>query len=158
MITPPLSAPSFYTAIFEGDAAKFVVGLVAESFAKNDDIKQVMVTSQDFTNDISAIVELEESTREVVSHLVDADEIIDTVVKYNPLFLPHAESLHDVVETDEEGDIISVDGFSNPFSVMTMKHSVPEHPNVVEAKVVYKQFDLPPLINELEGNKEVLLS
>jgi hypothetical protein len=157
MITPPLSTPSFYSAIFEQPAAKFVIGLVAASFAKNDDIDQVLVTSKDFTSDIEATVELQNGTKEVASHLVDVDEEIDVASKFNPIFLPPTEDLYEKVEIDHEGDVIEIDGFTNPFAIMTMKISIEECPNVIEAKVNYKQFPMPPIHEALAG-KEVLLS
>lgn len=157
MITPPFKSPVFYTLLLEKPAAQFIVGLVASSFAKNEDIEQVMVTSQDFTSDIEATVELQTGAQEIASNLVDVDEQFDCATKFNPMYLPNKENIYEAVEVDDEGDVIEVDGFKNPFIAMTLQYSLENHPNVIDAKVTYKQFALPPLHAALEG-KELALS
>ena len=158
MITPPANTPSFYVALFEEPAARFVVGLVAESFGKTDDIREVMVTSKDFASDVLATVELQDGTSEIASHMVEIDEQCDVSTTYNPLFLPKTKSLYDTVEVDDDGDIVSIDGFHNPFTTVTIKMSIEDHPNFIDAKVVYKQFELPSLHTSLEAHMEPLLS
>lgn len=155
MITPPFKNPIFYSLLLEKSAAQYVIGLVAESFAKNDDIEQVMVTSQDFTSDVEATVELQTGAQEIASNLVDVDEEFDCTAKYNPMYLPFNENIYDVVEVDDEGDVVEVAGFKNPFITMTLQYSLENQPNVIDAKVLYKQFNLPALHTALE-NKELV--
>lgn len=158
MITPPDSTSCFYSAHFEKSAAQFMIGLLAESFASSDDVSQVLITSTDFKSDVEATVELQDGLDEVSCNIVDSDDEVEFITKYNPIFLPSDFNLLDFAELDDKGDITSVDGFTSPFISMMTSISTPEMPNIIEAKVMYKQFDLPPLHTSLDTSKEVLLS
>jgi hypothetical protein len=76
---------------------------------------------------------------------------------YNPLFLPKKVDLVPMIEFDGEGDIAKIDGFQNPFISAQFKHSLPDHPDVVNANVCYHPFELPPL-HEIFDAKPVRLS
>ena len=156
MITPPTS--SFYVAMFKEQAARFVVSLLAPSFGKNSDVMDVMVTSKDFVSDVQAIVELQDSTSEIAGHMVEIDEELNVITKFNPLFMPKTGNLYDVVDVDDEGDVVSIDGFENPFTSMTIKYSVHDCQDFINARVVYRQFELPSLHTSLEVHMEPLLS
>ena len=158
MITPPETASCFYSAHFEQSAAQFMIGLLAESFAVCDDVNQVLITSTDFRSDIEAASELRCGLEEVSVNLVDDDADIEFITKYNPIFLPNVANLLDIAELDDKGDIIMIDGFASPYISMMTSVSTDETPNIIEAKVLYKQFELPALHIELGVNKEVLLS
>jgi hypothetical protein len=150
MITPPLHAPVFYSAILEGDAANFLTSLLTDTFAKSGDIQKVMITSQDFTSDIAAANELHEGTREIASHITAFDEEVDTVTRYNPMLLPKENAIFDLAELDHDGDILTVDGFASPYVMLTTKISTTSHPEVIDGKVVFKQFEISELNKGLE--------
>jgi hypothetical protein len=157
MITPPFSTPSFYTALLEHDAARFVVGLITTNNAGKD-IEQVLITSHDLPSDMHATNELRAGTDEVISHLLDEGEEADTEVHFNPMYLPVLKNdLFDKVELDSDGDITAVDGFGNPFISMALKLSIPDFPGIIDAKVNYKQFELPAM-NEMLAQPNLLLS
>jgi len=156
VITPPLSTPSFYTAVFEHDAAHFVLGLLAGRDAVKD-IEQLMVTSLDMPSDVQCTNELRAATDEVMSHVTDDADEVDTEIHFNPMYLPILkENLFDKVEVDSDGDIVAIDGFGNPFISMSLKHSIPDFPGIVEARVNYKQFPLPPMNEMLEQHEQLL--
>jgi len=156
MITPPLNTQSFYTALFEKDAAKFVTGLMSQSGSA--DVEQVLITSKDMTSDVEATNELQAAANEVMSNLVEDESEVDTVVHFNPIYLPAYDgNLFEMIDVDGEGDITAIAGFGNPFITMSLKKSCHENIDIIDAKVNWKQFQLPP-INELLANKEVLLS
>lgn len=158
MITPPNGTPSFYAAILEKPAAEFLVSLLAPQFVRGGDIKEAMITSMDFNNDVEATVELQTAVKEIADNLIDFHQEIDTAERFNPLFLPKTKDLYDLVEVNDDGEITTIDGFQNPFVVMYSKTSIENHPNVIEGRVVYRQFALPPLHESLEAYQEPLLS
>lgn len=158
MITPPQNQPVFYSALLEETAASFVLGLLAPQSAMFGDVEQVMVTSLDFTSDITATVELKEAAQEIAFHLVDIDEEIDVAEKYNPIYLAKkGDKIYDDVVIDHEGDIIEIQGFADPFVTMSLNVSIEDAPNVISAKVKYKQFQLDDSLPDVL-EREVTLS
>lgn len=158
MITPPESTSCFYTAFFEKTAAQFVVGLLAESFSRNNDIEQALITSKDFPSDIECINELKNAVEDVSANIVLDDDEIEIITRFNPIFLPKESDLYDVVDLNDEGDVIAIDGFASPYITMSLAVSTDEMANIIEGKVIYRQFNLPPAHVTLETNMEPLLS
>jgi hypothetical protein len=153
MIVPPISTQSFYTALLEKNAAQFIVNLLSPSNIQ--DVDQVLIVSQSINSDVQATNELLYGVNEVMLNIANMDEHIETTVMYNPLYLPKADTLA-AVDFDNNGNILTVDGFASPFISMTIKTNIKEQPPLIDAKVNYKQFELPMIAN-LE-NKHTLLS
>lgn len=158
MITPPETTACFYSAHFEKSAAQFMIGLLAESFSRVDDVAQVLITSVDFSSDVQATVELQEGLDEVSANIVLDDDEIEFYTKFNPIYLPNTINLLDVAELDDQGDVVSIDGFASPFVTMMITVSTDEMAHIIEGKVSYKQFDLPPIHVSLDANRETVLS
>ena len=152
MITPPQSTPSFYTAVFNGIAAMEIIRSVSPVYAK--DIKQILVTSLDMPSDVHAINECQTSVDRIAS-LIGIDR---SSIKFNPMYLPAPNiDLADSLEVDNEGDIVKVDGFGNPFVSATISCSSDENLDLIEANVCYKPFEMPP-VTEMLQQKKVLLT
>jgi hypothetical protein len=146
MITPPPDAKLFYSAFLEQDAAKFLVGLLAESFAHSDDVASALITSKDFDSDIPATLELQNGIEEISANIVDFDEHVEICTKYNPIYIPNAiGDIFDIAEFDDSGDVTSIDGFKSPYVIARTSVYTDEKPKLIEGSVTYKQhFELPP--------------
>lgn len=156
MITPPFSTPSFYTAVLENSAAEFIIGLLAPQMSK--DIKTVLLTSKDISSDIEATNELQLGVNAVMSRLLVDGEQPSIATEYNPMYMPNmAEKMLSDIEVDNDGDIICIAGFSNPFISMTLKTGSIEFPGSIDCKVNFKQFELPPMF-ELFNTEQKFLS
>ena len=158
MITPPAGTQSFYAAILEKPAAEFLIGLLAPEFVKTEHIKEAMITSADFRSDIEAAVELQEAVKEITDNITDFDQQSETIDRFNPLFFPKTKDLYSVAELDDTGEVIAIDGFQNPYIVMHSRTSTELYPNVIEGRVVYRQFELPSMQESLEVYQEPMLS
>jgi hypothetical protein len=137
MITPPSTTKSFYTLLLHERAASSLL----ELFTNQDAISTVLVTSTSYDSDIQAAKELHKA----VETILELSKVkLEPSTEFNPMYLPTAEPDDSKIEFDEEGDIVSVSGFNNPFifSQVTVKH---EDQDFIEAKVCYHQFPLPPL-------------
>jgi hypothetical protein len=140
MITPPATVASFYTVLFERPGAQELMKIIAP--LKGTDIEQVLITSLDIGTDLQAMEELQRSVTIVMEQV---GEPYDNTVTFNPLYLPmDSATLEEKLEVDTEGTIVSVDGFTNPFIAMSLQIASESCPDVVDAKVCYKQFMLPP--------------
>lgn len=149
MIIPPYSTPSFYTAAFNREAATELLRLVSPGYA--NDAAQILITSLDLASDIEAVHECQSS----VTHIA---ELIGCEMKttFNPIYLPTAADLSDKVEYDEDGDVVKIDGFGNPFTAATFS-CASEETKLIEASVSYKQFSMPH-VSEMLKRQPTLLS
>jgi hypothetical protein len=144
MITPPHSIGVFYTALFEKPIAHAIAKLMSPTAF--GDINQVLVTSLDIGSDIEATNEIDVAT----SSLVQAVEH-DRALTFNPIYLPmKADKLAEKLDISKEGEVQAVDGFANPFIIASIKISMPDAPEVIDAKVCYKQFELPSFRDMVE--------
>ena len=152
MITPPFSAQCFYTALLEKPVAVELMKTVSPTFAK--DIDQVVVTSLDLSSDVEAAVECTNGADQLIQVFTDTEK----VASYNPLFLPNPKNFEESIEVDSDGDIAKISGFTNPFVTANYKYSMPDNPEMIDASICYKQFELPSLSEALKQDKKVLLS
>lgn len=140
MITPPITTASFYTVLFERPGAQQLMKILAP--IHGSDIDQVLVTSTDLHSDMVAIAELSTCVKQIMEN---TGLTFDSTITFNPLYLPMSTvELEEKLEVNSEGDIKSVAGFTNPFITMSLQVACELHPEVVDAKVCFKQFDLPP--------------
>lgn len=146
MITPPAFVPCFYTVLFERPATPELMKLMAP--LKGGDIEQVLVTSKDISSDVLATSELEAGVQQIMA---GAKLEFDRQMSFNPIYLPmDPDDLAEKLEVDKDGDIQAVAGFSNPFISAHLQLSTESRPDVVDAKVCYKQFPLPQFNEMLE--------
>lgn len=153
MITPPINTPSFYTAMLENSAAQFVTGLLTANDV--NDITHVLITSQNITSDVLAAHELQTGVDKVMLNVLRVGEAPQSEIKFNTIYLPTKvdSDLFDTVQHDDEGDIIKIDGFLNPFISISIKLSTPDERGTIDANVNYKQFKLPTLDTLLSGKR-----
>lgn len=150
MITPPASVPSFYTVLFEKLGSQQLMKLMAPT--KGKDIEQVLITSLDISSDMAAMSELEKCVQSVVDGI---GVPYDKQITFNPLYLPiESHKLEETLDLDNEGDISAVSGFTNPFIVMSLQVACDDSPTEVDAKVCFKQFELPSF-NEMLAETQV---
>lgn len=142
MITPPYKTDCFYSVNLKDSAAQFMAKVFAPLTSK--DISAVLVTSIDFSSDVEATNELQSSISAIMKQLLPVSEQATPKIVFNPMYLPnmHTELLNGI-EFDSDGDITSIAGFSNPFITMTLKAGSEEYPQLIEARVNFKQFELP---------------
>lgn len=140
MIIAPPNTPSFYSMLLQKDAAEFVISL-ASDLSKDElknVIKRVLVSSSDFSSDVSATLELQSSLNELKQQLYSDLEVKEN---FNPLYLPHEKDLYDCIEVKDNGDVYSK-GFNGPFVVMTGDIS-DEDGTLIESKVMFREFTIP---------------
>lgn len=139
MITRPGLTPTYYSAVFEHDAAKYLACLLAPKSGNN--ISQVLVTSSDVTSDIEAINELENGAKTVLDAI---STTFENERKFNPLYMPYSpDELAGMLEVDTQGEIKAVDDFENPFIYMELDIHTPKVDAIVSGKVCYHPFALP---------------
>lgn len=149
MITPPASVPSFYTVLFERLGSQELMKRMAPT--KGKDIDQVLITSVDIPSDMAAMAELEKCIQHIVHNIGLS---CNTQITFNPLYLPiESAVLEEALDLDNEGDISAVSGFTNPFVVVSLQVDCNDA-HEVDAKVCYKQFQLPPF-NEMLAETQV---
>lgn len=137
MITPPLSTKSFYTVLIHEAAVEKVLGRLTNQ----DAISTVLVTSISYDSDIEATKACSNAVKKILEL---NSEPAEPKLEFNPMYLPSSEPDDSKIEFDEEGDITAVAGFHNPF-IFSQVSAKSEEKGLLEAKVCYHQFALPPL-------------
>lgn len=154
MITPPVGTESYYTAMLETDAARYVINLLVGEAAAQD-VAHVMLTSKDMGSELEAAHELRTGA-EIVIGAVSSGEVPVINMNFNPLYLPNIETFQHM-DVDEEGDIIEIDGFQNPFIAVTFKVQNENQRTSIDCKINWKQFTLPDM-HEMINDRPQLLS
>jgi hypothetical protein len=129
-----------------------MAGIVSSSAAA--DIRNVMIISTDFASDVQAINELKHGSLEVMTNLADIGDSISSSSDFNPLYLPgKIEDPTSMLDLTEENDSAAVIGFPNPFISMEYRMWAQEDTNLIDAKVNFKEFTLPPLEDFLKTSE-----
>jgi len=138
MINPPTEC--FFTMYLEGEAAEFVAATCSESVTS--DIKEAILISQDFSNDISATISLDSTVERVKESLAGMELIEHEYI--NPLYTASTpEQLDTVLEGDVTSEQIAFTGADgNPFT-MKMVEVINDNRDLVQAKLSCKPFELP---------------
>jgi len=157
MIEAPLNSPVFYVSFLTKDAATFTAGTLIQDKSVLDDIEACMITSNDFISDIEAFNNLELSEKAVLDSIIHFEKEISTNTEFNPIFLPKQGDLIDLVETNDNGDIISIGGFSSPYIAMNRDITFNDD-SIIQSKVIYKEFELPNLYTFVSKNESTVLS
>ncbi len=158
MITPPKGTTSFYAAIFEKPAAQFFISLIAPEFSKTGEIKEAMITSVDFESDVNAVVEMQNGIADVIDAVTGFDEEVHLDEQFNPIYLPTTKDFLDYAELNEDDDIVGIKGFNTPFVIMNCSVATQDHPKVITAKALYRQFALTTDDSGSFAQPEILLS
>ena len=158
MIDVPLSSAAYYVSFFEKDAAKMLVRTLIQDESILDDIDACLVTSLDFTSDIEACAELEYSSKSVLNNIMNLTDEIHNNIKFNPIYLPGTLDLYEVAELDDNGNIVSISGFQSPYVVMASNFSYEENDDIIQSKVIYKEFETPNLFSTVFSKEKKVLS
>lgn len=150
MIQAP--TPAFYVVRASGEAAELITAVFSPG--SMGDITDVIVLSDEFSNDIEPINELDESLQTLKSGL--SPDLIESC-EFNPLYIPMSiDALDDALEVEQKSDSVrfsAMDG--NPFAVKIVEFSTQFEP-LLTATVSYKQFDLPGYEHIMEKQKTLL--
>lgn len=140
MIVAPFNSPVFYAGAFTKTGASFLASKFSDKYASF--INSAYVISNTVKNDIQPTVELIQA----VSEIYDAVDVRSTqVLDYNPSYLPSAkEELSKNLEYDDEGNISTISGFSNPYVTLSVKQKR-NGEILFDGVVSYKPFELPTL-------------
>lgn len=148
MIVPPISTKAYYVVHLKDELAE---AAVANLFSMSEHINGVMVLSTDRGSDVEATNELQS----VVAKLIgETDLNLEAVIKFNPMYLPHAEDIDDL-ELDAEGEVIGVAGFPNPYITASVIAERDDE-KLIDGKVCFQTFDLPSLEQALKGKEHRL--
>lgn len=139
MIQPPLGTECAVSIMLKKDASKSFLQMHLSDFP-SDDIDTCWLFSTEYSSDIPAINDVSELVK-----LIQPSLPIDTdyVENYNPIYVPSKIEADDI-EFDEDGDIIGVGGFNNPFLICEIMLKL-EEDVLVKGKVIYDEFFLPDL-------------
>lgn len=151
MIIPPTEC--FYMIQVQGEAAEVVASTL--SLGAMSDIREAVLVSEDYTNDIQATVCLDNMIAAVKQQLVES-EVIESS-EFNPLFKP---STHDELDEVLDGDDKAESSFrfigmhGNPFMLKSTRllHGEEE---ILVGQVSCRPFDLPSYTDILAGQAAV---
>lgn len=137
MITPPTEC--FYIVYAEGSAIERVMANISKRAAA--DITLAVLISKDFTDDMTATIELDQAVEQLKSSL--NGELIEHV-EYNPLYVPSSQDdIDEVLDGDVDSndfDFIGLDG--DPFT-LKMMYIASSEVDLIDAKIAYRPFNLP---------------
>lgn len=146
MITPPTDI--FWMVRVEGEAAESVANTLSPS--SMSDIKEIVLISDDFNNDIQATITLEEALSVMKAEL--PTEIIEHSM-INPLYVPSSsQQIDDVMDGATGGEsmqFIGMDG--NPFTMKSVDVTL-EDRQIIKGTISCKPFELPSY-NEIIRNQ-----
>jgi hypothetical protein len=147
MIIPPTK--SFYVVHVQREATDQVMEKLSPSTAP--DIKEIIMISDDFPEDIQAQNEMDFTVKQLSSKLENIT--IDTI--HNPLYIPASiEQIDEVLEADGEDNFRFIGMEGNPFTLKSTK-IFRGNEDILEARVACHAFELPPYseIIRLQENK-----
>lgn len=138
ILSPPTDC--YYMVHASGEAAEFVASTLSASTIF--DIKEAVLISVDFTNDIQATVSLD-ATIELVKQQLGGLALIECEY-VNPLFTPSSpEELDMVLDGDIRSDGVAFVGpDGNPFMLKMLDVSA-DNREIMRAKLSCKPFELP---------------
>ena len=139
MIIPPTDC--FYVIQASGEAAEFVAATL--SMGSMADIKEAILISEDFNNDIQATIGLDNTVALMKQRLVSNDLIELTDV--NPLYVPSSvEALDAMLDSEPRSESYNFIGLGgNPFIMKSTRINSGDE-NLIMGHVSCKPFNLPP--------------
>lgn len=142
MIIPPLSSKANYAVNLHGEVAHAALN---QLLTLPEVIQQVYIVSKSSDTDIELTNEVSAAIQKLVK---EEDSAAACETKFNPLYLPRTEAIENLVEYNEEGDVISIDGFTNPYTTISIE-AISHERLVARAVVTLTEFDLPDLTTAL---------
>lgn len=151
MITPPTDI--FWTVRVEDEAAEFVTSTL--SLSSMADIKEVVLISDDFNNDIQANITLDDTIQAIASH-IESPTIEKTAI--NPLYWPSSREVIDsVMEGEADSETVAFVGMDgSPFTMKLVDVSIDDR-LVIDGKISCKPFELPSYSEIVKNQAELKL-
>jgi len=150
MINPPTDC--FFVIQLHGEAAEYVASTLSESTLS--DIREAVMISEDFSNDIAAEVSMDNAVLNVKNSLMGE---VEELITMNPLYIPSGpDAIRDVLDGDFKSDTLKFTGMDgNPFTLKTTSLTSNDQ-GVLEAKVACKPFELPSYEDIIAGQTKGL--
>lgn len=152
MIVAPTTC--YFVVKTEGEAASMIVSEVSPT--TGHDIATAILVSADFQTDILAVNYMDKATARIID---SAGPDIETVVKYNPLYVPGPMSaIDDLLNLDPRTDGIRFVGMNgNPYLLKTVEAKCGDQ-YILTAKVEYREFEIPGYHELVENNSKQRLN
>ena len=153
MITPPTSC--FYVLRVEGEAAEFVTSLVSEGAIA--DIREAVLISKDYSNDIQATLSMDAAVKSIAAHLVEANLL--TTACFNPLYIPSSPAaIDEMLDLESQSEGIRFKGMNgSPFIIKTLSITLDDK-NVINGQLECNPFELPNYTDIIQGQRNKLLN
>ena len=132
----------------EGEAAEYVTSTL--SLGAMNDIKEVVLISDEYSNDIQATISLMETVGHMTAHL---DGEVNEKTTVNPLYVPStAEQIDTVMEGSPGSEMVAFTGMDgSPYTIQMVTVCIGER-NVISGKLSCHPFELPSY-NEIIRNQ-----
>jgi hypothetical protein len=152
MIVAP--TPSFYVIRASGEAAEMIAAVFSPGAM--GDITDVIVLSNEFTNDIEPMNEMDASLATIKEGL--SPDLVENV-QFNPLYIPMTlDELDDALVIEQKSDSVQFSAMNgNPFAVKIVEISTADEP-LITGTVSYQQFDLPGYEQIMTNQKNLVLN
>lgn len=152
MITAPTQ--SFYVIRASGEAAELIASVFSPGAM--GDITDVIVLSNNFSNDIEPMNEMDASLSTIKEGL--SSDIVENV-QFNPLYIPMSlDELDDALVIEQKSDSVQFSAMNgNPFAVKIVEISSQDE-QLITASVSYQQFDLPGYEQIMHNQKNLVLN
>jgi hypothetical protein len=152
MITAPTN--SFYVIRASGEAAELIAAVFSPGAM--GDITDVIVLSNEFTNDIEPMNEMDASLATIKEGL--GPDVVQNV-QFNPLYIPMSlDDLDDALVVEQKSDHVQFSAMNgNPFAVKIVEISNNDEP-LITGTVSYQQFDLPGYEMIMTNQKNLVLN
>lgn len=153
MITPPTK--SFFVMHISGEAADYITNKFSPEVTS--DIREAVLISDDYENDIEATNSMDSAVDVVKKQLKKGRIKMQTETKHNPLYVPSTpEQLENVLE--DLGDNFKFTGFDgNPFTMKSVEITSNDK-QLLAARVSCHQFDLPTYSEIISGQENKVLN
>lgn len=138
MIIAPTSC--YFVVKTDGEAAGNAVTKISPRVSA--DIVSAILISADFDSDIQAVQLMDQVASRILEQVPTSN--VETLVKYNPLFVPSTvDSVDEVLHLEPHRDSIRFIGLDgNPFLFKTIEVKS-EGQQLLLGKVEYRPFDMP---------------
>jgi hypothetical protein len=135
----PTNIECYWMVHAEGEAAEYVAS--SFSLSSMNDIKEAVLISNDYSNDIQATVSLDETLTLMKAQL--PSEVIEHSM-LNPLYMPSTpEQIDQVMGESPDENMMAFTGMDgSPFTIKTVGVSLNER-EILSAKLSWRPFDLP---------------
>ena len=144
------ASPAFYFLRINGEAAELLTSLISPKTML--DIKDAVIVSKEFTNEIEPINELDAAINTLKAGLATTD--LQVSEEFNPLYYPCSEErIDEALDVELKSDRVSFNAMEgNPFHATRIELSS-NGETTIQAGVVFQPFDLPGYESIMEARQ-----